>query len=226
MEKVTKETNKEFEVEVKNLKGKKVGVRKLSQEIFGQKINFDLLKQVYVAIFSNQREVIAHSKNRSERAGSTRKPWKQKGTGRARTGSVRNPIWRKGGIIFGPTKERNFKKKVNAKMKQLAIKMALSGKREDKELVVVDSFSVDKKKTKEMAKALVNLGIAEKSVLIAFCQEEKENERVTRNIEKVRNIEIEKLNVFNILNSKFLLVSEKRIRLFGKKIWSRKRYKG
>ncbi len=204
---MTKIGKEELKIDIKTLEGKKVGERILRQEIFAQKLNFDLIKQVYSVIYSNQRQVIAHTKNRSERAGSTRKPWKQKGTGRARTGSIRNPIWRKGGVVFGPTKERNFKKKINAKMKQLAMKMVLSGKVKDQELIVVDKFDLKEKKTKIMAKNLLKIGTNNKSVLLVFCGKEKENERASRNIKKVSSIEIEKLNVFDALNAKFLVIS-------------------
>ena len=106
-----------------NLKGEKVEDIKLPEAVFNLPSNNSLLHQVYVSMMSNKRQVIAHTKDRAERAGSGRKPWKQKGTGRARTGSVRNPIWRKGGIVFGPSKERNFKKRINQKMKQKSIKI-------------------------------------------------------------------------------------------------------
>jgi len=215
--KTTKTGKEELKIDIKNLEGKKVGERKLSQEIFAKKPNFDLIKQVYSVIYANQRQVIAHTKNRSERAGSTRKPWRQKGTGRARTGSVRNPIWRKGGVVFGPTKERNFKKKVNVKMKQLAMKMVLSGKVKDQELIVVDGFNPKEKKTKEMAKGLSKIGTKNKSTLLAFYGKEVENERISRNIEKVSSIEIEKLNVFDVLNAKFLVISQEGLDYLEKK---------
>ena len=112
-------------IAVKNCQGEKVSELEISSEVFEVSINEKLLQQVFVAQASNQRVAIANTKTRGERAGSTKKPWRQKGTGRARTGSVRNPIWRKGGITFGPQKERNFNKKINQKMKIAATKMAL-----------------------------------------------------------------------------------------------------
>ena len=113
---------------VYNLEGKKVKDLELSEKVFNIPLNADLLHQVYVSMDANQRIAIAHTKGRGEVAGSGKKPWKQKGTGRARAGSVRSPIWRGGGIVFGPQKDRNFKKKINKKSNTRAILMALSEK--------------------------------------------------------------------------------------------------
>lgn len=194
-------------IAVKNLKGKKVEEIELSPDIFEVKANDILLHQVYVALHANRRSVIAHTKTRGNRAGSTAKPWRQKGTGRARTGSVRNPIWRKGGVTFGPLNERNFKKKINRKMKKQAIKMVLSGKVSSKEMIVVDNYKLENSKTKEMARSLENLKISKKA-LLAFSLKEKDSMKNSRNISFVSNITTDSLNVFDMLNNKYLVISK------------------
>src|SRR3989339_2196997 len=117
-----------MKIEVYNLAGKKIEDIEASDAVFGLPGNDELLHQVYVAISANQRQVLAHTKTRGERAGSGKKPWRQKGTGRARVGSVRTPVWKKGGVVFGPRKDRNFSQKINQKMKAQAIRMVLAEK--------------------------------------------------------------------------------------------------
>ncbi len=197
---------------VHNLKGEKIKDMDLSENVFGVEGNDALLHQVYVAQYANQRKVIAHAKDRAERAGSGKKPWKQKGTGRARVGSVRTPVWRKGGVVFGPSKERNFKKDVPKKMNQKALAVALSGKLKDKELILVDSLKLKEAKTKLMEQAMKHLKI-KGSVLIGFSEKEKEAKRASRNLPKVSNTDAANLNVFDILNHKYLIVSEEGIRI-------------
>jgi large subunit ribosomal protein L4 len=201
---------------VYNLEGKKIREVELSEKIFGLKSNDDLLHQIYVSQYANQRRVIAHTKDRAERAGSGKKPWKQKGTGRARVGSVRTPIWRKGGVVFGPTKDRNFKKDVPKKMNQKALLVALSGKISEKNLVIVESFKLSENKTKLMNKALSGLKL-NGSILIGFSKDEKEMKRASRNIEKISNVDAINLNVFDILNNKYLLLSESSVEALTKK---------
>lgn len=193
-------------VKVYNLKGDKVKDIELNKEVFGLPSNNELVHQVYVSMSANQRQVIASTKDRSQRAGSGRKPWKQKGTGRARTGSVRNPIWRKGGVVFGPTNERNFKKKINKKVNTKAIKIVLSEKVRSGNLIVVDKFEIKEQKTKEMAKAFQNIGLAGKT-LLNLSENEKELYLVSRNIEGVNVIPLSGLNVLDMLNTKNLVLS-------------------
>jgi large subunit ribosomal protein L4 len=199
-----------------NSAGKKVEDLEVSEDVFGLKMNNDLLHQAYVAIQSNQRQVIAHTKNRGERAGSGKKPWKQKGTGNARVGSVRNPVWRKGGIIFGPTKDRNFKKDINKKMMQKAICIALSAKVKSGALIAVDTVSMVEKKTKKFAEMMTNLKVKGSS-LIGFHEKEKDAQRYSKNIKKVTNALTSNLNVFDILNSKNLILSKDSIQYLEKK---------
>lgn len=201
---------------VYNLEGKKVKDIELSKDVFGVDSNDILLHQVYVAIQANQRKVIAHTKDRSEVVGSNRKPWKQKGTGRARTGSVKNPIWRAGGTIFGPTKDRNFSKKINKKANRKAIKIALSEKAKSKNIVVVDNFDLKEKKTKELAKGINNLKLEGKT-LINLGEKEKDTYLYARNIKDIKCIPVDTLNVLDVLNYKNIVLSEDSVKFLEKK---------
>ncbi len=203
-------------VTVYNTTGKKVEDMELSDNVFGQKSNNDLLHQVYVAISANRRNVLAHTKGVGERAGSGKKPWRQKGTGNARVGQKRNPIWRGGGISFGPTSDRNFSKDVNKKMRQKAVVVALSEKLRAGNLIVVDKLDLNEKKTKEFAAVLKNLKVSGK-VLVAFEETERELMKASRNIEEVKNISTKNLNVFDMLNFKNILVSVASIKLLEEK---------
>ena len=131
-----------METTLYNQKGDKAGELKLDTALFGQKWNDDLVHQVVFSMVANSRDVIAHAKDRSEVSGGGKKPWRQKGTGRARHGSSRSPIWIGGGVTHGPTKDVNFKKKINKKMKTKALTVLLSQKFKDGEMLFVDKFDV------------------------------------------------------------------------------------
>jgi len=201
---------------VHNLKGEKVKDIELSESVFGLKPNDLLLHQVYVSQYANRRRVLAHTKDRAERAGSGRKPWRQKGTGRARVGSVRSPIWRKGGVIFGPTKNRNFKKEIPKKMNRKALTVTLSGKAKDKEIIIVDSLKIKEPKTKLIKQTIDNLKF-KGSVLFGFSRDERLAKRAIRNLQRVDDIDVENLNVFDILNHKYLVMSEEGIKFLESK---------
>lgn len=194
-------------IAVKNLQGKDVKEISLSEVVFGAASNDTLLHQVYVALVSNLRQAIAHTKDRGERAGTGKKPWKQKGTGRARAGSVRSPIWRKGGVTFGPTKDRNFSKNTTAKMRQKATMIALSEKVRSGKLVLVENFTLSEEKTKLMAAALQALNIAGRSTVFAFETGEKGVERVVRNIPRTTVTLAENLNVKDLLDHEYAVLS-------------------
>ncbi|MFA5925989.1 MAG: 50S ribosomal protein L4 [Parcubacteria group bacterium] len=196
---------------VYNLEGKKVKEIELADSVFAVSKNDALLHQIYVSQYANRRQVLAHTKDRAERAGSGKKPWKQKGTGRARVGSVRTPVWRKGGIVFGPNKERNFKKDVPKKMKRKALSVVLSEKVKDKEMFLFENFKMKEIKTKFAKQAIDSLNI-KGSILFGFSKSEKEMKRASRNIVKTSNIDVENLNVFDILNHKYLVMSEEGVK--------------
>ena len=137
-----------IKVKVYNQKGEETGEEKLSDKVFGIKVNETLVHQAMVAQMSNERQVLAHTKDRSEVRGGGRKPHPQKGTGRARAGSTRSPIWKGGGVTFGPRSERNYKKNLNKKMRQKALFMVLSDKVENKNLLLLDKLEVKEYKSK------------------------------------------------------------------------------
>ncbi len=205
-----------MKVKVYNLEGKELEEMEISEDVFGVKANDELVQQAFVSIQSNQRQVLAHTKNRGERAGSGIKPWKQKGTGRARVGSVRTPTWRKGGVAFGPRNDRNFKKKINKKMNTQAIKLVLSGKFKDNEIKIVDKIEFKEGKTKEVAKSLKNLGITAR-ILMAFSVAEKDARLASRNIPKAENIMTSQLNIVDMLNNKYLLMSKDSVKYLEEK---------
>lgn len=203
-------------IAVHNLEGKKVEEMEVSDAVFAAKANNDLLHQVFVTIAANKRFSIADTKDKSERSGSGKKPFRQKGTGSARQGQKRNPVMRGGGIAFGPTSDRNFSKDINKKMKQKAVMIALSEKVRSNALIVVDAFKLKNEKTKEFSQALKNLNL-KGSILIGFGQEEKEMQKFSRNIEKVENILTKNLNVFELLNHKSLLISKESVKYLEEK---------
>src|SRR4030043_2104409 len=131
--------------------GKELAQTRLPSEVFGVKMNADLVHQVVLFQMANQRQTLAHTKGRGEVRGGGRKPWRQKGTGRARHGSIRSPLWIGGGTTFGPTNKRNFEAKINKKAKKKALDMVLSSKANDKELIIMEDFKIKEAKTKVMA---------------------------------------------------------------------------
>lgn len=205
-----------MKVSVYNLDGKKTGDMELSENVFNVLSNNDLLHQVYVSQAGNKRKVVAHAKGRAEVAGSGKKPWAQKGTGNARTGDVRNPVWRGGGIVFGPTKERNFKKNIPLKMKRKAIIVALSEKARKNNLIVLEDMKLKSLKTKEYSQIFKNLKIAG-SVLVGLADSEKKNVLAIRNISKAHPIETRKLNVLDVLNHKSLILSRESVKFLEDK---------
>lgn len=192
-------------VEVYNVEGKKVSDIDLKEEIFGIKPNEGLVHDVLMNYLANQRQGTQSTKTRSEVRGGGRKPWRQKGTGRARQGSIRAPQWIKGGIALGP-KPRSYKYKVNKKEKKLAIKSILSSKVLDQDFVVVDKFDFKEIKTKQMANAMKNLKIEDK-VLIMLATGDEKVQKSARNLEGVRTSSVSTINVFDLLKYKKLVVT-------------------
>jgi len=191
-----------------NQKGQELEQQKLPDDIFGIKINPDLIHQVAVAQMANRRKTIAHTKDRSAVRGGGRKPWRQKGTGRARHGSIRSPIWRGGGVTFGPTKERVFKKKINKKMKRKALLMVLSGKAKSNLLVILDSLKIEKPKTKSMAEIMKQLPCDKKSTLLVLPAMDKNIITAARNLPNTETIQARDLNVLDLLQFKYLVMPQ------------------
>ena len=191
-------------VDVYNMQGKKVSDVELNEAVFGIEPNETIVHSVLVNYLANQRQGTQSTKTRAEVSGGGKKPWRQKGTGRARQGSIRAPQWIKGGIALGP-KPRSYKYRVNKKEKQLAIRSLLSAKVLDNELTVVDKLEVKDAKTKVMAKALTDLKVEGKALIILA--EKNDNVlRSSRNIEGVKTIELNTINVFDLLNCNKLVL--------------------
>jgi len=203
-------------IAIHNQEGKKIEDLEVKDAVFGAAANDELLHQVFMVIAGNQRNPIAHTKDKSEVAGSGKKPFKQKGTGSARQGQKRNPVMRGGGVAFGPTNERNFKRDLNKKMKQKAVVIAISEKLRSGTLIAIDSLTVAKAKTQEFDKILKNLKLAGK-VLVSFSEEEKKTSVISRNLKNISNIETKDLNVMDLLNNKFLLLSKASIAFLEEK---------
>lgn len=191
---------------VYNIKGEKVKDMELPKEVFEVELNPDLVHQVAVSQSSNRRIVRAHTKDRSEVAGGGKKPWKQKGTGRARAGSIRSPLWKGGGITFGPTNRRNFKKKINTKMKRKALLMVLSEKAKNNFVVLLEDLKMEKPKTKDMAGMLRKLPSAKGKGLIILPAMEKNTILSTKNIKGVQTIQAKDLNVLDMLSFKYVIM--------------------
>lgn len=202
-----------MKAKVYNLKGEVVEEIKLPSEIFSLKPNFDLIHQVLISQMARRRTPIAHTKTRKEVKGGGRKPWPQKGTGRARHGSIRSPIWRGGGVVFGPRKERIYKKKIPKKMKRKALLMVLSEKAKEGEVIIVNFLNLEEIKTKKLKEILLKLPCNEKSTLIALPKLKKEIILSARNLEKVSTILVKNLNVLDLLNKKYLILEKKSIEI-------------
>lgn len=192
--------------------GNELSQTRLPAEVFGVKINRDLVHQVAVSQMSNRRQPIAHTKNRGEVSGGGKKPWRQKGTGRARHGSIRSPLWRKGGVSFGPRKERVFKKKINKKMKRKALFMVLSEKAKNNFLILLDKLELESPKTKLMSGLLKKLPI-KGSCLIALPGVNKNAFLSGRNIPAAETMQAKDLNVLDLLNFKYLLMPKDSIKV-------------
>ena len=192
-------------VDVYDIKGKKVSDVELAEAIFGIEPNEAIVHSVLVNYLANQRQGTQSTKTRAEVRGGGRKPWRQKGTGRARQGSTRAPQWIKGGIALGP-KPRSYKYQVNKKEKRLAIKSCLSSKVLENQLVVVDSLPFKEIKTKEMAKTLTNLKVEGKT-LILLPEKNETVQKSARNIEGVKTTLVNTINVYDLLKYNNLVVT-------------------
>ena len=192
-------------VDVYDIKGKKVSDVELAEAIFGIEPNEAIVHSVLVNYLANQRQGTQNTKTRAEVSGGGKKPWRQKGTGRARQGSIRAPQWIKGGIALGP-KPRSYKYTVNKKERRLAIRSILSSKVLEKELTVVDKLELKEIKTKTMVKALADLKVEGKTLIIV--PERNTNVLMSsRNIEGVKTITANNINVFDLLKYTNLVLS-------------------
>jgi len=204
-------------INVYNQKAESVGTLDLNDKIFAVTPNADLLHQAVTTQMANERQVLAHTKTKAEVSGGGKKPWRQKGTGRARSGSSRSPLWIGGGIIFGPRKDRNFKKRINQKMKQKALFMALSDKINHNSLVILDKFDLPEFKTKTFNTFLTQLEKKvikdeRRSVLVINDAKDEKVKYSGRNLEGVEIINLENINLVELLKYKNLLLTSEAVK--------------
>lgn len=211
-------TAKAGEATIFTMAGKEAGTVALPSELFAAQWNADLVHQVVVGMQANARETTAHTKNRGEVSGGGKKPWKQKGTGRARHGSSRSPIWVGGGIAHGPRAERDYSVKINRKMRTAALASLLSKKLKDGEVIFVESLSFGTPKTADAAKALAAIAKgakadalvtkAKNAALIALASKDANTELSLRNIANVMTEEVRNLNVADLATKKYLIIEK------------------
>ncbi len=193
-----------MQVPVHNIAGEVVGQTELREDIFGVPINRAVMHQALVRQLANARLGTHKTKTRSEVRGGGRKPWRQKGTGRARHGSIRAPQWRKGGTVFGP-QPRGYRQRMPRKMRRLALRSALSAKVAEQQIVVVDVLEMSAPKTKEMAAMLDDLAIST-SALILLPEKNETVERSANNLPDVKTLQAQYLNIRDILGYDYLLM--------------------
>ena len=215
-EKIPKTTTEVSSAKVYNQSGKEVGEVKLPANVFGLSWNADLVHQVITSMTSDSRVIYAHTKTRGQVAGGGKKPWRQKGTGRARHGSTRSPIWVHGGIAHGPNGLKNYSRKVNKLTKAKALYTILSRKLKDGEIIFIDKFEIAKPKTTEAIEILKSLSkiktssdILNKkknSAIIAISGKKQAFEKSFSNIGNVEVDEVRNINPVDLLNTKYLVI--------------------
>jgi large subunit ribosomal protein L4 len=193
-------------VKLYNVEGKEVGEKDLSASIFGVKVNPTVVHEVMVGLMANARQPLAHTKTKGEVSGGGKKPWKQKGTGRARQGSTRSPQWAGGGIVFGPRSERDYSKKINAKMKRKVLCMVLSDKVASDKYVLVEALESKAGKTKEVTSMLGKLPVKGKLMIIGAGKNEM-LARSTRNLKKVNLVNVGSININDILRAEYVVTT-------------------
>jgi len=205
-----------MKVTIHNQKGEKLKEALLPKRIFEVEANNDLIHQVVVSQMANRRKSIAHTKNRGEVRGGGKKPWRQKGLGRARHGSIRSPIWIGGGVTFGPRKDRIFKKRIPKKMKRSALFMVLSAKARNNLLIILDDLKISEPKTQSMVEVLNKVIPKKESSLIALPELNKNIILATKNIPYADTIQAKDLNCLDIMSFKYLVMPKTSIEVIEK----------
>lgn len=190
-----------------DMSGAQIGEIDLNDNVFGIEPNEAVLADFVKMQLANKRVGTASVKNRGEVSGSGRKPWRQKGTGRARVGSTRNPVWRGGGVVFGPV-PRDYSYKLPKKVRRLAMRSALSAKVKDNNIIVVDSLVFDAPKTKKMVEVLKALGASNKTLLVTLESADSNVVRSARNIPGVKSLRADFINVYDLLKYETLLITK------------------
>lgn len=201
-------------IDVYNINKEVVGKMDLPGSVFGVEVSNDVIHQAVMSQEGNSRLGLAHAKDRSEVKGGGKKPWRQKGTGRARHGSNRSPIWIGGGVTFGPRNERNYSLKMNKKAKRKALFMALTSKVKGNEVMVLDSLPLAEGKTRDLNKILNTLlGDARRSVLIITPETNLNTARAAKNLEKIEVIDAKSLNIVDVLKYKTAILTKDSVKV-------------
>ena len=198
----------DIKVKLYDFQGKETGEEILDPKLFGVEADPELVHEMVTAQQKNSRDVIAHTKGRSEVRGGGKKPWRQKGTGRARHGSIRSPLWIGGGITFGPTSSRNFGVKVNKKVKQKALAMVLSDKVANDKLVLVESYNMPEAKTKVLQTAFSKLPNKNRPTLVVTKNAEENIVRASKNLPRVETINFGSLNLVDLMKKEYLVINK------------------
>lgn len=189
-----------------DMSGEQVGDIELKDDVFGIEINTHVMYEAVKVYLANQRQGTQSAKTRSEVRGGGRKPWRQKGTGRARQGSIRSPQWKGGGVVFAP-KPRDYSMKLPKKIRRLALKSAFSAKVDANEIIVLDALAMEAPKTKEMLKVLGNLKV-EKKALVVTTEKDENVVLSARNIPGVKTAQVSTLNVYDVLNHDAFIITK------------------
>jgi len=195
-----------LKAKVYNMNGEVVSEEKLDSALFEVVAKEGLIHQAVVAQMANRRQVLAHTKDRGEVRGGGIKPWKQKGTGRARQGSIRSPLWVGGGVVFGPRKDRNFHQKINKKMKRKALLMCLSDRAKEEKIVLLDKLELENFKTKKFLEILNKLPNKGRKTLLVLADNDKKIIKSAANLSYLKTLESVNLNVVDVLDHEYLML--------------------
>jgi len=190
-----------------DMSGKEIGDFELNDKVFAEDVNEHVVHQVVTAQLAAIRRGTASTKTRSEVRGGGRKPWRQKGTGRARHGTIRSPLWVGGGVTFGP-KPRSYKKKVNKKMKRLALRSILTDKVNNDQLKIIDELDYDKPKTKQVVNLLKDFDLEDEKVLIVLPEKNENVYLSARNLPNIDTMVLDAMNAYQLLDNDYILVPE------------------
>ncbi len=197
-----------MKLKVYNLNGKSAGAMEVSDAVFNVAVKPEVVHTVFVQQTNNQREPWADTKTKGEVRGGGKKPWAQKGTGRARHGSIRSPIWKGGGVTFGPLSTRNYKTKINKKIRRLAVKMCLTDKAQNEAFLIIEDFNFAEPKTRLFVAFLKELPIKTKTILVLTAGKDINIIRMTKNLPKVETMRAEDVNVMELLKNSAVVASK------------------
>ncbi|MBU2575503.1 50S ribosomal protein L4 [Patescibacteria group bacterium] len=206
-------------VKTYNLEGVETGVVDLDDKVFNESAKSELIWQVVRVAQANKRQPLAHTKDRGDVRGGGKKPWRQKGTGRARHGSIRSPLWKGGGVTFGPLKENVTKLSIPSKMKKKALRAVVSDRVKDEKFIVIDDLGkIEKPSTKKMAEFLKKLKIASRKVLFISDKGLEKTILSLRNLSKTKSIRLENINILDLMGSSVIIIAKDSIKKLEKQM--------